>query len=197
MFKANLRFENNPSNWFGLVLFSNWLVNLTNHFKKSQIVPDFKWKCLKSFLVLSFFKVSLVRALKNVGSQFGRWNATISHFMKCLTPPFFFAHETTHSNLIAKENSLSECTCDHYPYFWEIKWNPEKAYLTIFHTFSPFGDFHDFCSHFWEKGNLLWFEKSTWDNNLGTKIQIHHCPHKYRCMNRYLEKITDCWDSFV
>ena len=63
--------------------------NLTNHIKTSQIMPNCTWKCLNSFLDLSFIKVSLVRALKNVGSQFGRWNATISHFMKCLTPPFF------------------------------------------------------------------------------------------------------------
>ena len=83
--------KSNPSNWIGLVLFSNWLVQC--QFDKSfENVANYAWfyvKMFEKFFVLSFFKVSLVRALKNVGSQFGRWNATISHFMKCLTPPFF------------------------------------------------------------------------------------------------------------
>ena len=154
-------------------------------------MPYFKWKCLNSLLVLSFFKVSLVRALKNVGSQFGRWNATISHFMKCLTPPFFRSWDDAFQSHSQRKQPFRM-------YMWSLSIllrNKVKSRERISHDFpyifSIWG-FSRFLFSFWEKGNL-W----SWDNILGTKIQSHHCPHKYRCMNRYLEKITDCWDSFV
>ena len=146
------------------------------------------WAC---FITIHHYQARLAPKNAKSWSEFGRWNATISHFMKCLTPPFFRSWDDAFQSHSQRKQPFRM-------YMWSLSIllrNKVKSTERISHDFpyifSIWG-FSRFLFSFWEKGNL-W----SWDNILGTKIQSHHCPHKYRCMNRYLEKITDCWDSFV